>query len=466
MQQPQASLRKKILSWCMPLMLLLIVVDSSILNKLAVDALEKELDKDLYGKIDDIAFYLKSSGLSAKNFNVLVKANSILLNDDIDKVLYSVTDANGALLSGNRMLLEKSASKITANNSKPYFFFVEINHKKFRVVRSSFIVTSISNPQKVTIQVAVTLNRRNALAIKVLFGVVIPQLILVLVSFLIISISVKKGLAPLNDLQNAVSKRSERNLSPIDLPNIPEEVFLVVNSVNNLMRQLQNMISVQNRFIADAAHQLRTPLAGAQAQLELAGAGANPKILQSTLPKVYQSLDRLLHTVNQLLMLAKSQPEAISMIKMEPVDLNIIGKEVASEMAPTAIQKQIDLGFECDITPALIIGNTERLKVLLYNLLENAILYTQNNGKVTLTISTTQHSVELKVTDNGPGIAAEEKIKIFDRFHRVIGSGQHGSGLGLAIVKEIVNLHNATVEVSDISQQEGLQVLIIFNKKA
>ena len=464
MYHNQASLRKKILSWFMPLMLLLILVDSTMLHRLAVNALEKELDADLYGSVDDISDYLRLSGFGGKNFEILENASRILLNDDVDKVLYSVTDENGILLSGIKTLIESSKNKISKTNSKPYFFFIEVNHEKFRVVRSIIAIENPSNIQKINIQVAVTLNRRNALANKILFGIVVPQLILVLVSFLIISISVKKGLAPLSDLQDAVSKRSEQNLSPIDLPNIPEEVFLVANSVNNLMKQLQNLISVQNRFIADAAHQLRTPLAGAQAQLELAELGGNPQILESTLPKVHQSLDRLLHTVNQLLVLAKSQPEAIAMIKMTTIYLNLIAKEVASEMAPTAIQKEIDLGFESTEMPALIIGNAERLKALLYNLLDNAILYTQDGGKVTVAINATNSMVELKVTDNGPGVSLEERDKIFDRFHRVMGSGQEGSGLGLAIVKEIANLHGASIAILDEENIHGLQVLVSFNR--
>ena len=322
-----------------------------------------------------------------------------------------------------------------------------------------------SNSQKINIQVAVTLNRRNSLTNKILIGIVVPQLFLVLVSFLIISISVKKGLAPLTDLQNAVSNRSEQNLSPINLPNIPEEVYLVANSVNHLMQQLQNLIASQNRFIADAAHQLRTPLAGAQAQLELAELEGNPAILKSTLPKVYLSLDRLLHTVNQLLVLAKSQPEAISMIKMEPVDLNRITKAVAADMVPTAIQKNIDLGFESSAIPAVVMGNVERLKELLYNLIDNAIRYTQSGGKVTVAINVTHTKVELMVVDNGPGISVIERDKIFDRFHRVVGTGEEGSGLGLAIVKDITNLHGASISVSDNKKHQGLQVLVCFNRQ-
>lgn len=466
MQRTQASLRKKILSWFMPLMLLLIIADSTILHRLAVNALGKELDFELYDSVDDISDYLKVSGLGTKKLEVLENASRILLNDDVDKVVYTVTNENGTLLIGDKDLLEKSEHKISTINSKPYFFFTKINNEKFRVVRAKFKIGNESNSQNITIQVAATLNRRNALADKIFIGIFVPQLILILISFLVISISIKKGLAPLNDLQNEVSKRSEKNLSPIDLPNIPEEIFLVAKSVNNLMKQLQNQISVQNRFIADAAHQLRTPLAGAQAQLELAGIKGHPEILKSVLPKVNQSLNRLLHTVNQLLKLAKSEAEAIAMIEMSQIDLNLLARAVASEMATTAIQKNIDLGFESSATPAFIKGNAERLKELLFNLLDNAIRYTQNGGKVTVSIELTETKVKLKVSDNGPGVIALERDRIFERFHRIVGSDQEGSGLGLAIVKDIADLHGANINMTDETKHEGLEIIVSFSKYA
>ncbi len=463
MQRSQASLRKKILSWFMPLMLILIAIDSTMLHRLAVTALEKELDGDLYGSVEDISNYLEQSGIDAKDFKTLENASRILLNNEIDTVLYTVTDENGVLFSGSKDLLERTKNRLSI--SKTYFFFTTINDEKFRVVRSAFTFRNGLHSQKINIQVAVTLKRRNALANKILIGIVVPQLFLVLVSFLIISVSLKKGLAPLTDLQNAVLNRSEQNLSPINLPNIPEEVYLVANSVNHLMQQLQNLIASQNRFIADAAHQLRTPLAGAQAQLELAELEDNPALLKSTLPKVHLSLDRLLHTVNQLLILAKSQPEAISMIKMESVDLNQIVRAIATDMAPTAIQKKIDLGFESSAIPAIVVGNVERLKELLYNLLDNAVRYTQIGGKVTVAINVMDTKVDLRVVDNGPGISLIERDKIFDRFHRGAGTGEEGSGLGLAIVKDITNLHGASISVSNNKKHRGLQVLVCFNRQ-
>jgi two-component system sensor histidine kinase TctE len=464
MQHNHSSLRKKILTWLMPLMLLLILVDSTLLHRLAVNALEKELDADLYGSATDIADYLKSAKIESKDFAMLENFSRILLNDDVDTVIYSVSNDQGQVLSGHPQLAQIKTP--LTNKLNPNFFLSEINQTKYRVVQSTVMLSNGLGKKQLTIQVAATLNRRNALANKILIGVVLPQLLLVLLTFVIISIGVKKGLAPLIVLQDAVLSRSEKNLSPIELPNIPKEVSLVAKSVNQLMSQLQSLIAGQNRFIADAAHQLRTPLAGAQAQLELAEIEADPVVLKSIFLKVHQSLDRLLHTVNQLLVLARSQPEAGSMIKMETLDLNLIAKEVALLMVPTAIQKKIDLGFEQSEKPALIKGNSERLRELLYNLLDNAIRYTHAGGQVTLMTQVGDQDVVLVVEDNGPGVSLAERDKIFDRFHRAVGSGQEGSGLGLAIVREISKLHGASISVAETAPKGGLQIKILFSLQA
>ncbi len=463
MQKTQPSLRRKLLSWLVPLLLLLILVDSTILFKLSINKLEKELDTDLLSSAKDISRFLADFGNTPTSIHSLDNATKYFLNDEIDKILYSITDQQGQLLSGNMALQRATMTK--AISTGHYFYYATIANERYRVVHAVFNIHNPQGVQTFTIQIAGTQEWRETLTNTIFIGIVVPQLLLALLSFLIIWFGVKKGLAPLDALQNAVSKRSEKNLSPIDIPNVPEEVYLVANSVNNLMKQLQNLILGQNRFIADAAHQLRTPLAGAQAQLELAELETDPAVLKSILLKVHQSLDRLLHTVNQLLILAKSQPEAASTIQMIPLDLNLISKEVAIEMAPTAIQKKIDLGFEPSTISAMIKGNAERLKELLYNLLDNAIRYTQIGGRVTISINVTDADVELIILDNGPGIGATERDKIFDRFHRIIGTGQDGSGLGLAIVKEIAKLHGADITVADESANKGLQVVVSFDRE-
>lgn len=470
----QASLRRKLLSWLIPLLLLLILVDSTILFKLAIDKLEKELDADLFTSAKDVSQFLSSFGSAPKDIRLLENASHVFLKDEVDKILYSICNSQGQLLSGSRAL--QNAKQIDLGDSdddKPnpahYYYDTTITNEDFRVVHAVFNISNSQGSQAITIQIAGTQKWRETLTNTILVGIVVPQLLLALLSFFIIWFGVKKGLAPLDTLHDALLKRSEQDLSPIELPNIPQEVSLVANAVNQLMHKLQNLIAAQNRFVADAAHQLRTPLAGAQAQLELAEQEAEPSALKALLPRAHQSLDKLLHTINQLLVLARSQPEAVGMVNMSKLDLNSLTKEIALEIAPAALKKQIDLGFEPSLVPAIIVGNVDRLKDLLNNLLDNAIRYTEVGGMVTVALDVSETLVSLMVEDNGPGVSDSEKDNIFDRFHRVLESKQHeqtGSGLGLAIVKEIANLHGATINVVDSNRHEkrGLKVTINFKR--
>ena len=484
--QKQASLRKKLLSWLIPLLLLLILVDSSILFMLAIDKLEDELDADLFASAKDISKFLTNYGNAPNDILLLENASHVFLKDDVDKILYSITDnKQGHLLSGNKALQTAHPVALDdeddnhARDASHYYYNIDISGDNFRVVHAVFNIQNAQGNQSVTIKIAGTQKWRKTLVNSILVGIVVPQLLLALLSFLIIWYGIKKGLAPLDALQDAVSKRSEQDLSPIELPNIPQEVSLVANSVNQLMGKLQHLIAAQNRFVADAAHQLRTPLAGAQAQLELAEQAAEPSAVKALLPRAYQSLDKLLHTINQLLVLARSQPEAAAAVNMVKLDLNKLTKEIALEIAPAALKKQIDLGFEPSLVPALILGNVDRLNDLLNNLIDNAIRYTQIGGKITVALDVSEKLVNLTVEDNGPGVSDAEKDKIFDRFHRVLdnqqgASEQTGSGLGLSIVKEIASLHNASINIADsviddanlpdMLNQRGLKVTLRFKR--
>ena len=474
MQKNQASLRRKLLTWLVPLLLLLILIDSTILYRLAITKLEIELDADLFSDTKDIAQFLTDFGSSPSDILLLENASKIFLKDEVDEIIYSISDSQGRLLSGSNVLLEASRSyppNLKQAKANHYYYFTSIAKVEFRVVRAVFDVRNSQGAQTFTIQIAGTQEWRKTLSNTILIGIVVPQLLLALLSFLIVWFGVKKGLAPLDVLQNALLKRSEQDLSPIELPNIPQEVSLVANAVNQLMYKLQNLIAAQNRFVADAAHQLRTPLAGAQAQLELAEQAAEPSAVKALLPRAYQSLDKLLHTINQLLVLARSQPEAAATVNMVRLDLNKLTKEIALEIAPAALKKQIDLGFEPSLVPAMILGNVDRLNDMLNNLIDNAIRYTQTGGKITVALDVSETLVSLIVEDNGPGVSDAEKDKIFDRFHRVLdnrqGASEHsGSGLGLAIVKEIASLHGATISISDSATPSGLKVMLGFKRLA
>jgi len=230
------------------------------------------------------------------------------------------------------------------------------------------------------------------------------------------------------------------------------------------MQQLKNVLESQNRFIADAAHQLRTPLAGMQAQLELAQDENDPQELQKSLAKTGRSIERLSHLVNQLLMLARNQPEVMRTLEMHAVNLDQLAQEVTMDMVPTALLKSIDLGFDSQHQALWVNGDALRLKEMLYNLIDNAIRYSQQGAKVTVAVTSADNQVVLKVIDNGPGIPLDEREKVFERFHRVIGSQQEGSGLGLAIVMEIAQIHHAEVSLTESQKGKGVCISIQFQR--
>jgi two-component system, OmpR family, sensor histidine kinase TctE len=454
------SLRKKLLLLLVPPLLILILIASTILFRFATVEQRDAFDNALYDSAYSIYQLAQKSEENIETLSLPDNEKQFILNDKKDVVFYNVVDTRGKVLNGETDAgLMPNLKKEVAN---PNFRDGTVNNLKVRIVSTLVNIKKNGTELPVYIQVAETLNKRQALASHVLIDIIVPQLLLVLFTIGIIWFAVERGLQPLFDLQSAVSKRSYLDLSAIEMPNVPTEVMILVNSVNSLMKQLEGVLNAQNRFIADAAHQLRTPLAGAQAQLELALIESDPVQHQDLLERVSTSMERLSHTITQLLSLAKNQHDASHNIVMNPVNLSQISQEVTTDMVPTAIKKGIDIGFEADTQNTIVLGDSKRLKEMLYNLIDNALLYTPAGGKVTVKIQREAGEIVLSVIDNGPGIPKAEREKVFERFHRVIGNGQEGSGLGLAIVMEIAQLHQANVEISDEPRKKGLNIQVSF----
>jgi two-component system sensor histidine kinase TctE len=455
-----SSLRKKLLRVLVPPLLILILIASSILFRFAIVEQRDAFDNALYDSAYSIYQLIQKSDDSIENLSLPKNEKQFILNDQEDVIFYNVVDTKGKVLNGEIDI--GLMPKIQKQASNPSFRDGIVHNLKVRIVSTLVNIQRNGAEIPVYIQVAETLNRRQALARNVLLDIIVPQLLLVLFTVAIIWFGIERGLQPLFDLQAAVSKRSHLDLSPIEMPDVPIEVMILLNSVNSLMRQLESVLNAQNRFIADAAHQLRTPLAGAQAQLELALLENNPEQHQQLLARVDASMERLSHTITQLLSLARNQQDASHNIVLSPVNLNQIAQEVTTDMVPAAIKKGLDLGFEADIQSTMILGDSKRLKEMLYNLLDNALLYTPEGGKVTVNVHREAGEIVLSVEDNGPGIPKDEREKVFERFHRIMGSGHEGSGLGLAIVMEIVQLHQANVEISDDPMKKGLIIQVSF----
>jgi len=283
--------------------------------------------------------------------------------------------------------------------------------------------------------------------------------LLILLAAVIVWYAVGRGLRSLSRLEASVAARSHLDLSPVQDPDAPAEAQPLVSAINALLQRLEGVLNAQNRFIADAAHQLRTPLAGLKAQIALASRQNSLEDVRHSLNQLEIGAEQLTHLVNQLLSLALNETGADRSLKLVPLDLNALAQSITGEWISVAVKKGIDLGFESAGVPVWVDGDALRLTELLKNLLDNALRYTPNNGTVTVRI---RPDLTLEVEDNGPGIPEEEKARVFERFHRLLGHQADGSGLGLAIVKEIAEIHGATVTVQDGINGHGSCFSVMF----
>jgi two-component system sensor histidine kinase TctE len=276
---------------------------------------------------------------------------------------------------------------------------------------------------------------------------------------------VARGFAPLRALQQAVAARSHLDLSPVEVAHVPGEVNPLLSAVNDLMARLDAILTYQSRFIADAAHQLRTPVAGLKAHIEVALREEDPVQARQSLAHLYTGVERMSRLVAQLLSLARNEPATVRRIAFAPIDLSRLAFDVTMEWVPEAYRKHIDLGFEGTKAPATIHGDTARLTELINNLLDNAIRYSRDGGRVTVRVDA-NGSPSVAVSDDGPVIPVEERQRVFERFHRLLGAHADGSGLGLAIVREIAELHDAVISLTDDVDGLGNTFTVTFPEHA
>ena len=440
------SIRSQLLKWLLIPMLALVVIDSTFLYHFAGKLEQKAFDRALQDTANDITQLLKES--SIKGLAGLDNATKhMLLSDSTDQMFYSVKDVQGKTILGEAAMKYDDELANYATAEHPNFYFSQLNQLKVRVVSMPAVIKIDGKELNVDIQVAETLNKRRQLSQQILAWILIPQILLLLAAGVLVLVGIKRGLEPLWEVNNALATRSYRDLEPIKLTNTPREVKRLIDSANGLMAKLNQAIHSQNRFIADAAHQLRTPLAGIRAQIELADQAQHLPEMKDRLEKISISTERLIHLVNQLLTLAKNQPETSIQINFDEVDLVKAVKKVMAELTPNAEIKQITLVHQGVKAPVLIAGENTRIHDLVYNLVDNAIRYTPNGGRVSAEIDVEDGETCLIVEDNGVGIPEKELNLVFERFYRGAENGDFGTGLGLAIVKEIAALHNATIEL-------------------
>ncbi len=379
-----------------------------------------------------------------------------------DKVFYTVSDSDGKKLAGNANLGRPVAYR--GGRIDPIVSNGERDGEKTRNVSLIFF-----NPDSDTLYqlyMSETIHQRQELIRGILANIVIPQLLLILIAVAAVWFALKQGLAPLERLRRKVKDRKRDDLSRIDSDEAPEEVRPLIDAVNGLLDRLQLAMQAQKRFVADAAHQLRTPIAGLKTQAELALRTDDPEQKQQALEHILTSTRHGMRLVNQLMALARNEPGGQDTENFVPIRLNQLAQECTANWIQMALEKNIDLGFDSSPAAEEVMGDATSLTEMLNNLIDNAIRYTPKGGHITVGISTSQQSTVLSVEDNGPGIDPQHRERVFERFYRVLGSGQSGSGLGLAIVAEVAKRHQATLRLDAGSSDKGTIISVRFPRRA
>ena len=453
------SLFGEILDWMLAPLLFLwpisIIVTHNVANSLA----NQPYDQALAVNVKAIARLVKVEGEQAR-VNFPAPARLILRADEDDTVYYQVLGFRNELLAGDKDIPPIGApDKVEAD--LVMFRDEQIAGEEVRVAYQ-FLQPLPGEPERlVLLQVAETRNKRSTLASRVVTGVLLPQFAIIPIAVILVWLGLSRGIAPLNHLQSLIRRRRPSDLSPIAVGDVPEEVRPLIIAFNDMMARLEENLQAQQRFIADAAHQMRTPLTGLRMQTDLAMTETDPQQIHRSLVQISQSAERASHLINQLLSLARAEASYEKIYAVERVDLEALLRTMLSDFVPRARQKDIDFGLETTREPLIIEGNPVLLGELLKNLIDNAIKYTPEGGCITVRTLATESAI-VEVEDTGIGVPEADRERVFERFYRVLGSTESGSGLGLPIVREIADLHRATVSLIPNPGGKGTVARVVF----
>lgn len=445
----QHSLFGEILDWMLAPLLLLWPMSIAITYLVAKSIANQPFDHALEDSVTVLAQQVRE--VDGRVVTRLPgSARDILRADDVDSVYFQVTGPRGAFVDGDRELppppedAEPKSGKVGFRNGAIHGTPVRI---AYSWVNLDPAAPARAEPRYAFVQVAETLDKRGQLANEIIKGVILPQFIILPIILALVWFALSRGLSPLAELQERIRARRPDDLSPIDSRQVPEEISPLVGSLNEMLERLAQTIDMQKRFIADAAHQMKTPLAGMRMQSELALRQADAEEIHRSLEQLAKSSESATRLVNQLLALARAENQPHAGLAFDSVDLAELARDTVQEWVPASFAHHIDLGFEQPGEPVRIAGNALMLRELLSNLIDNAVRYTPAGGSVTVRVRSDGDHALLEVEDTGPGIAPSERANVFERFYRILGSGAPGSGLGLAIVREIAQQHGAEVDI-------------------
>jgi two-component system sensor histidine kinase TctE len=449
------TLRRQLIVWVAAPLCVLWSISAVVDYDIAHQFVTSAYDRSLLDSAIDIGkqIKIKDGRLHAELPEVMLE---MLVTGEPGRFYYQITGPQGEFVAGNRDLPpppEPDVDKVS------YYDAVHAG-KRIRVAALYLPLEGDREKGMVLVQAAETLTARTDYARQIMLRMMTPQVVLIVLAGLAVWYAVRRGLAPLTALRREIARRSDRDFSALPEEHTPGEVRPLIHAMNDLLERLSRALAAQQRFIADAAHQLRTPIAGIRTQTELALRQAESAEARTTLRHLQTATEQTTRLINQLLALARAEPGAERARSTERLDLGKLARETTTEWVPRALGRDIDLGFDSPPAAAGVQGNAFLLKEMLNNLLDNAIRYTQTGGQVTVRVTPDTTRVVLSVEDNGPGIPVAERERAFERFHRVLGTGVEGCGLGLAIVREIAQSHGGDAALDSGTNGAGTLVKV------
>ena len=373
-------------------------------------------------------------------------ALEMLRTDAQDRVFYRVARlVDGSTVTGYDDL-PAPPDVAAALGSEPLFYDADYRGQAVRVVALRRSVLDGSEQRPLLVQVAETLDARHQLTRRLAVESAAAQLLLIVMAAGLIVLGIRKGLAPLKRLRDEVRKRGANDLTPIDTRAVPREVAPLIHAINAHTERQRQLSEAQLRFVANASHQLKTPLTLLRAQVGQALMQTDVGAMRAVVMRLNDATEATGRMIGQLLALARSEPGSV--LALHDVDLTGLAHEITFELLPPARARAIDLGFEGS-DAVVVHGERVLLRELVVNLVHNAITYTPDGGRVTVSVAPRDGRAALRVVDNGPGIAPAERARVFERFYRGAEARPAGSGLGLAIVKEICSRHGIEITLAD-----------------
>ena len=436
------SLHRQLLLWLLLPQVVLWLVAAFGAYRLASRHADELVDASLLQAARALARQIKPTA-SGFFVDLPPSAQDILAADPEDRVMYRVSSPPDQVRLGDARLPPPSQP---APLGEPVFYDATVPEPMRVVSLDLHLGAAGALDSTLRVQIARASAPRDLLARRMLLDTALPLSLLIALMSLGVWAGIRKGLKPLAELQAQMEGRRADALDPVELRAAPPEVGALAGALNELLGQVQQSLNTQRRFISDAAHQLRTPLAGLKSQTELALEAATDPALRQRLERVHVSAVRSARLVSQLLVLARTEPEAVAAQEWALVDCDHLVREVAAEWVPRALAAGCDLGVDIVDAGQRVQGVELLLREALVNLIDNAVRYAGRGATITVRLRRAGDDVWMDVEDNGPGLAPELRAQAFERFVRGSAQGE-GCGLGLAIVREIVERHGGSAEL-------------------